>query len=148
MINEINKDNIEVHQDINVVNDQDQRNLSSENSEPSSSQGHGNDLLLLWKQKKSNHNRLIFSTLHVNSVPNKLDDIRITIADFVDILVIIESKLDQSFPDSYFLSIGSPSPLGKTEIGMVADFSCILRKKFHRKNYLSIDHLTLKYSLN
>ena len=100
MINEINKDNIEVHQDINVVNDQNQRNLISENSEPSSSQGHGNDLLLLWKQEKSNHNRLIFSTLHVNSIPNKLDDIRITIADFVDILVIIESKLDQSFPDS------------------------------------------------
>ena len=58
--------------------------------------------MLLCKQKKSNHNRLIFSTLNVNSVPNKLDDIRITIADFVDILVITESKLDQSFPDSQF----------------------------------------------
>ena len=45
---------------------------------------------------------LIFSTLNINSVPNKLDYIRITIADFVDILVITESKLDQSFPDSQF----------------------------------------------
>ena len=76
--------------------------ISSENSEPSSSQEPENDLLLLCKQKKSNHDRLIFSTLDVNSIPNKLDDIRITIADFVDILVITESKLDQSFPDSQF----------------------------------------------
>ena len=59
-------------------------------------------MLLLYKQKKSNHNILIFSTLNANSIPNKLDDIRITIADFVDILVITESKLDQSFPESQF----------------------------------------------
>ena len=59
-------------------------------------------MLLLYKQKKSNQNRLIFSTLNANSIPNKLDDIRITIADFVDILVITESKLDQSFPESQF----------------------------------------------
>ena len=59
-------------------------------------------MLLLCKQKKSNRNRLIFSTINSNSISNKLDDIRITIADFVDILVITESKLDQSFPDSQF----------------------------------------------
>ena len=59
-------------------------------------------MLLLYKQKKSNHNILIFSALNANSIPNKLDDIRITIADFVDILVITESKLDQSFPESQF----------------------------------------------
>ena len=80
-------------------------------------------MLLLHKQKKSNRNRLIFSTINANSISNKLDDIRITIADFVDILVISESKLDQSFPDSqFFLSIGSPSPLEKIEIGTVVDF--------------------------
>ena len=73
-----------------------------QSSELSSSQGPENDLWLLYKQKKSNHNRLIFSTLDANSIPNKLDDIRITIADFVDILVITESKLDQSFPESQF----------------------------------------------
>ena len=42
--------------------------------------------------------------------------------DLVDILVITESKLDRSFPEFQFLSIGSPSPLGKIEIGLVADF--------------------------
>ena len=76
--------------------------LCSENSEPNSRQGPENDLLLLYKQEKSNYNRLIFSTLNANSIPNKLDDIRITIADFVDILVITESKLDQSSPESQF----------------------------------------------
>ena len=58
--------------------------------------------MVLCKQKKSNQNRLIFSTLNVNFIPNKLDDIRITTADFVDILVLTESKLDQSFPESQF----------------------------------------------
>ena len=76
--------------------------ISSENTEPSSSQEPENDLLLLHKQKKSNHNRLIFSILNVNSIPNKLDNIRITIVAFVDTLVITESKVYQSFPDSQF----------------------------------------------
>ena len=44
------------------------------------------------KKKKSNHDRLIFSNLNINSILIKLDDIRITIADFVDILAITESK--------------------------------------------------------
>ena len=44
------------------------------------------------KKKKSNHNRLIFANLNINSILIKLDDIRITIADFVDILAITESK--------------------------------------------------------
>ena len=70
-------------------------------------------MLLLYKQKKSNHNRLIFSTLNANSIPNKLDDIRITIADFVDILVITESKLDQSFPESQFFINKFPKPFRK-----------------------------------
>ena len=86
MINATNNDNIEVHQGTNVVNDQAQRTLSQ--------------VLVKTEQKKSNHNRLIFSILNANSIPNKLDDIRITIADFVDVLVITESKLDQSFPES------------------------------------------------
>ena len=86
MINETNNNNIEIHQGTNVVNDQAQRTLSQ--------------VLVKTEQKKSNHNRLTFSILNANSIPNKLDDITITIADFVDILVITESKLDQSFPES------------------------------------------------
>ena len=56
---------------------------------------------------------LIFSTLNINSVPNKLDYIRITIADFVDILVITESKLDQSFPEPQFFVNRFPKPFRK-----------------------------------
>ena len=84
-----------------------------QSSELSSSQGPENDLLLLYKQEKSNHNRLSFSTLNANSIPNKLDDIRITIANFVDILVITESKLDQSFLESQFFINRFSKPLRK-----------------------------------
>ena len=52
--------------------------------------------------EKKHQNRLIFSSLNINSIPNKLDDIRTTTADFVDILVITESKLEQSFLEAQF----------------------------------------------
>ena len=70
-------------------------------------------VLLKTEKKKSNHNRLIFSIVNANSIPNKLDDIRITIADFVDILVITESKLDQSFPESQFFINSFSKPFRK-----------------------------------
>ena len=88
--------------------------------------------------EKKHLQRLIFSTLNFNSIPKKSDYTRITFPDFVDLLSITESKLDQSFLDSQFLSIGSPSPLGKTKTDMMVDLWCILRKTFHRNNYLSI----------
>ena len=55
--------------------------------------------------EKKHQNRLIFSTLNINSIPNKLDDIRTTTADFVDILVVTESKLEQSFLEAQFFII-------------------------------------------
>ena len=96
MINKINNDNIEVHQDINVANVEAQRTLS---------QVLFKDLKItycFYANRKKHQNRLIFSTLNINSIPNKLDDIRTTTADFVDILVITESKLEQSFLEAQF----------------------------------------------
>ena len=98
LINEIDNDNIEVHQGINVVNDQAQRTLSQvlvKNLKISS--------CFYINRKKWNHNRLIFSPLSANSVPNKLDDIRIT--NWVSL-----------FQSLNFSSTGSQSPLGKIEI--------------------------------
>ena len=41
---------------------------------------------------------------------NYIEDIRIAIADFVDILVITDSKLDQSFPEPQFFVNRFPKP--------------------------------------
>ena len=56
---------------------------------------------LLAQRAKLRSDRLIFSTPNANSIPNKLDDIRTQIL-LMYILVISESKLDQSFPVSIF----------------------------------------------
>ena len=44
---------------------------------------------------------------------NYIEDIRIAIADFVDILVITDSKLDQSFPEPQFFVNRFPKPFRK-----------------------------------
>ena len=103
-----------------------------------------------WENKSAKkHTTLpnfLLCKLYENYYPEQLLDYkRVTVADFVDILVITEGKLDQSYIQTLnFLLIGSPNPLGKIETGMVVDFSCISRKTFLRKNYLSIYHLKLK----
>ena len=49
--------------------------------------------------RKNNLNKLIFAHLNVNSVQNKLDSLAHIIKDNIDILMISETKADDSFPD-------------------------------------------------
>ena len=48
--------------------------------------------------KLSNVNRLIMGQLNVNGLKNKIDPIKLLAEGNIDVLVITESKLDQSFP--------------------------------------------------
>ena len=47
--------------------------------------------------RKNNCKNVIFSYLNINSIRNKLDDLRVVVAPNVDILCIGESKLDDTF---------------------------------------------------
>ena len=51
-------------------------------------------------------NNIILSYLNINSVRNKLNDLKSVIFPCVDLVCIAESKLDDSFPESQFMVPG------------------------------------------
>ena len=53
---------------------------------------------------------VMISYININSVRNKLKDFSGMVGDYVDILVISETKIDSSFPTSQFLIDGFKSP--------------------------------------
>ena len=50
-----------------------------------------------------NLNRIIMATLNVNSICSKFEQLRTIVAGNIDILVLTESKLDDTFPSAQFL---------------------------------------------
>ena len=64
---------------------------------------------------KSNINVLIFGQLNINSLRNKFDMVSELIKGFVDVFMISETKLDDSFPEGQFFIDAS----GMTKMAMV-----------------------------
>ena len=63
--------------------------------------------------RKKYFNHPIIGNLNINSLPNKLEDLKVLIKGKVDIIVITESKLDHAFPDSSFHISGYNKPFRK-----------------------------------
>ena len=63
--------------------------------------------------RKKYFNHLIIGNLNINSLPNKFKDLKILVKGKVDIIVITESKLDHTFPDSSFRISGYNNPFRK-----------------------------------
>ena len=59
-------------------------------------------LKILQDAKLKNVNRLVIGHLNINSLRNKFDALQMLIKDNIDIFVITESKLDDSFPSKQF----------------------------------------------
>lgn len=53
-----------------------------------------NILTQLHKVRKNTPNKLIIANLNVNSLPNKFEQLKVLVEGKVDILVIMETKLD------------------------------------------------------
>ena len=60
--------------------------------------------------RKENLNRVIFAQLNINSIRNKFDVLSTEVHGNVDILLITETKIDQSFPTRQFLMAGYSEP--------------------------------------
>ena len=60
--------------------------------------------------RKNNLNKLIFAHLNINSIGNKFDSLADKNKDNIDILMISETKVDDSFPDSQFSLDGFGTP--------------------------------------
>jgi exonuclease III len=85
--------------------------LTDSNPPSSSTKTDGLDPCTILKNLKlANINRPIFAHININSLRNKFDSLKTIIKDNVDILVISETKLDESFPISQFTIIGYSLP--------------------------------------
>ena len=60
--------------------------------------------------RDSNFNKLTFGHLNINSLRNKFDQLTEMVKGFVDIFLISESKLDDSFPEGQFTIDGYHAP--------------------------------------
>ena len=60
--------------------------------------------------RKDNLNKLIFAHLNINSIRNKFDSLADIIKDNIDILMISETKVDNSVPDGQFFLDGFGTP--------------------------------------
>ena len=57
-----------------------------------------------------NLNRVIIATLNINSIRNKFDQLKLSIIGNIDILVITETKLDDTFLTANFMIDGFSKP--------------------------------------
>ena len=66
-----------------------------------------------------NNNKIIFAHLNINSIRNKFDMITNLVKGRIDILLISETKIDNTFPTSQFVIPGFSSPfrLDRSEHG-------------------------------
>ena len=66
-------------------------------------------MILIWVLRKlrvSYPNNVIIGHLNINSIRNKFEMLQFLLADYIDILMISESKLDSTFPSSLFQIYG------------------------------------------
>ena len=88
--------------------------ISSLNEEFSSStslnEHEENVLKILKSTRMKNVNRLIIAHININTLSNKFEFLKLLVQDNIDILVITETKLDNSFPSRQFTINGFNLP--------------------------------------
>ena len=68
------------------------------------------ELSLLKELKLKNVKRLMIGELNINSLANKFEHLNTFVGKYVDILILIETKLDSSFPSTQLLIDGYITP--------------------------------------
>ena len=69
-----------------------------------------NDITLLNDTRKKFVNNLVIGHLNINSLANKFDALTVMIKDKIDILVLVETKLENTFPENQFCIEGFGKP--------------------------------------
>ena len=82
------------------------------NTEPceKTAENESNINLVLRKPRVSYPNKVNICHININSIRNKLEMLQSLLADYIDILMISESKLDGKFPSSQFQIYGFRTP--------------------------------------
>ena len=87
-----------------------QMQTSVENNKNSQKESPNKAFQILKDLRIRNYNKIIIGNLNINSIANKFDQLKLLIQGKFDILVIIETKLDESFPTAPFLIDGFFEP--------------------------------------
>ena len=82
-----------------------------------------------------NLNKLIIAHLNINSLRNKFDLLTFQIKDNVDILMLSETKVDESFPNSQFLINGFSTPYRFDRNARGGGIFLYIREDIHRDYY-------------
>ena len=64
-----------------------------------------NSLSKIKELRIGNANKVIIGNLNINSIRNKFEQLKETVLKYVDILVVTETKLDETFLGSLFLMV-------------------------------------------
>ena len=67
--------------------------------------------VILSKIRKKNLNRVIIGHIYINHLAGKFEDLKYLIKDKLDVLVITETKFDDSYPSSQSIIEGFPPQL-------------------------------------
>ena len=92
------KDSCETSEAGNILNNLRFKNINRLNSQDVSS--------ILKCIRIKNINSLIIGNLNINSISEKFEQLKTVICGNIDILVVVETKLDDTFPDSQFFIEG------------------------------------------
>ena len=52
--------------------------------------------------RAENFNNIIVGTLNINSISPKFDEFKLMVSDYFDVIIVTETKLDDSFPKAQF----------------------------------------------
>ena len=63
------------------------------------------DISALKEIKSKNVNRLVTGQLNINGISGKLEPLKAVILNYIDILIVTESKIDSSFTSQQLLTI-------------------------------------------
>ena len=68
---------------------------------------------LIKEYRLKNTNKVILAHLNINSIRNKFSSLKELVSDNIDVLVIEETKLDETFPEKAFMIPGYKKPFRK-----------------------------------
>ena len=89
------------------------------------------------KKDIKNMNKIIVAQLNINSIRNKFDFLAQQVKGSIDILMISETKFDESFPVGQFLIDGYSVPFRFDRNGNVGGILLYIREegKIYHRNY-------------
>ena len=85
-------------------------NLTYQSNSRSINNASLNSLSELSELRLRSVNRVLIGNLNINSIRNKFDQLKDTVLKYIDILILTETKLDETFLTSQFLMDGFSKP--------------------------------------